>query len=124
MAGTHSQLQAAHAAEIESITAEHATALAAANADHASQLQTLQDQQDASSSALADAQAKLEKATILVKDLTGEVEIWEQLVETLKAEAAKVNPSAEADLQRSLREMDGMRDELEGTKLVSYSLEM
>lgn len=122
---THSQISAAHDAEITSLTASHAAALSDARAEHASELGVVAEQLAAAEEkARQSAQEGGEREGVLsqmCERLKGQVEELGSELERVKAEVAEGEGKKEVEdkLKRALGEVESMRDELEGTKSVS-----
>lgn len=124
---THSQISAAHEAEINSLTASHAAALSDAQAEHASAVGLVAEQLAAAEhKARQSAEEGGERESVLsgmCERLKGQVEELGSELERVKAEVAQGEEKKEVEerLKRALGEVEGMRDELEGTKSVSAS---
>jgi chromosome segregation ATPase len=124
---THSQISAAHEAEITSLTASHAAALSDAQAEHASELGLVAEQLAAAEQkARQSAQEGGEREGVLsemCERLKSQVKELGSELERVKAEVAEGEGKKEVEekLKRALGEVESMRDELEGTKSVSSS---
>jgi uncharacterized protein YgiM (DUF1202 family) len=119
---SHAQLQAAHEAELQSTAANHAAELSSLAATHSKAVGELKEQVQVLSSQL-DASARAEGTLqIQVSDMTGKLAKADNEVKSAReaVEGNKQGRDAEKKLEVVLKELAGVRDELEGTKEVSF----
>lgn len=121
MANTHSQLQAAHEAELNSTSANYAAEILALSASHATDLGNLKIEVKELKQNLAKAGMAAEgKSEELIKMEQRLKELESELKGTKKVLAeSKKDEGTEKKLEVVMKELDSVREELEGTKEVS-----
>lgn len=124
MADTHSQLQAAHEAELESTSANHAAELSSIAATYSTDVGELRAQVDK-------LQQELKRVVSVKTDLSGELERMGKKLKEVERELgvakeqvenSKGGEEAEKRLEVVLKELAGVKDELEGTKEVCHQV--
>lgn len=111
----------AHAAELEATSAKNVTAMAALNAEHALALTEVREEKDALQAAMASESSQLKEATSQTTALRLQLEQAGKELDTAQQGAGEAASKIEQELRDAKKVIDDMRDELEGTKVVSSS---
>ena len=123
---THEQQAAAHAAELDALRAQQATLLSEANAVTAVELRKLEDDLVAAREAAEQGSKSLETAVKAQSAAEESVSQLQAELEALKAVAEKAQKEVDAqggseDVGKLRKVIEDVKDELEGTKEVSYT---
>ncbi|OXH37700.1 hypothetical protein J008_02070 [Cryptococcus neoformans] len=114
LTATHSQLQDAHAAELESLKTSHSTTLATFNADHSSRTSALELSLQAANAQVEQDQVKLESVSAERDALAEELKRLKAELEGASAKGNEVDPEIEAELKKVKAELQHVSDELAG----------